>query len=95
MTESVEDAKTAALAARDRLHGTVAIVRDRLNPKTLSREAIDKAKQTASDAASDAINAAKARPALTLGILAGAALVLFRKPVIGVVRRLTKEKDNG
>jgi hypothetical protein len=95
MTDPVSEAKADAQLARDRLQATIGRVQERLSPRNVARRAIGRAKAGIRAKAAGAVDAVNARPALTLGILAASALVLLRKPVIGVVKRLKKENENG
>jgi hypothetical protein len=75
-------------SARERMKETARTVKARLSPSALKQEALDKAKSRAFEV----VDGAKARPALTAGLFATAALILLRKPVTGALKRLIKEK---
>lgn len=88
MTDDFDQSRTAAGNARLRLKETALSVKQRLSPASLKQEALDKAKARAMDV----LEEAKARPALTAGLVATAALILLRKPLSGALKRLIKEK---
>jgi hypothetical protein len=88
MSNKIDQAKSTATAARARMSGTIATVKQRISPKAISQDMLNKARTKAEDV----VGVAKSRPALTLGIVTAGALVLFRKPVMGAIKRLTKEK---
>jgi hypothetical protein len=92
MSDRYEDSRDAAEASKRRMLATLDDVRARLRPASLSREIAEKAKGSLADASGKALDAAKSRPAATAGLAAAALLFLFRKPIIGVIKRLTKEK---
>ncbi len=92
MSDELSQAETAADAARSRLIGTASTVKARLSPAALKGELIEKVQSRAIEVTGDLAETMRKRPALTAGIIATAALILFRKPVFGVLRRLTKEK---
>ncbi len=92
--DSRDDARQQAELARHQLEGTAQNVKMRLHPKALANEIKGKAKAKAVDLAHDAANAARARPALMTGVVAGLALLLLRKPISSVIQRLQKDKRN-
>jgi hypothetical protein len=86
--DEFDQSRANAGSARAQLKETALNVKSRLSPSALKQEALDKAKARAMEV----VDEAKARPVLTAGLFATAALILLRKPVLGVLRRLTKEK---
>jgi hypothetical protein len=86
--DEFDQSRMDAGSARERLKKTALTVKSRLSPSALKQEALDKAKERAMEV----VDGAKARPALTVGLFATAALILLRKPVTGALRRLIKEK---
>ena len=94
MTLEIDQSKTNALRAQQRLKSTVSALRARLSPRALTKEVASDVGTRLKDAASDTIERVKSRPALTIGVVAGAALLLFSKPIIGAVKRLTKETEH-
>ncbi|MEQ1548993.1 MAG: hypothetical protein ABL918_10165 [Chakrabartia sp.] len=91
MTHEIDQSKTKARQAQAQVKSTVTALRSRLSPRALTKEAVRSVGTRLTDSASDAVETVKSRPALTIGIVAGTALLLFRKPIIGAVKRLTKE----
>ncbi len=91
MTHEIDKSKTKARLAQAQVKSTVTALRSRLSPRALTKEAIDTVGERITRAASEAVDTVKSRPALTIGVAVSAALLLFRKPIIGAVKRLTKE----
>jgi ElaB/YqjD/DUF883 family membrane-anchored ribosome-binding protein len=87
VAQEVEEAKA-------RFSSSLGAVKHRLTPKNLAREAIDKAKERASDTAQASVDKVKANPSTAIGVAAAAILLLFRKPIFGAMKRLSKEKTN-
>jgi hypothetical protein len=92
VTDPLLQAESDVDAARSRLVGTVSTVKARLSPAALKSEIVNKAQTRAIEMASDLADTVTKRPALTAGVFATAALIILRKPVIGVLKRLFKEK---
>lgn len=88
VAQEVEDAK-------NRLSSSLGVVKQRLAPRALAQEAVDKVKEKANDTAQASVEAVKANPSTAVGVIAAAVLVLFRKPIFGAMRRMIKEKKNG
>ena len=86
--DDFDQSRLDAGSARTRLRKTALTVKSRLSPRALKQEALEKAKARALEV----VGGARARPALTAGLVATAALILLRKPVSGLLRRLIKEK---
>ena len=86
--DDFDQSRLDAGCARTRLRKTALTVKSRLSPRALKQEALEKAKARALEV----VGGARARPALTAGLVATAALILLRKPVSGLLRRLIKEK---
>jgi len=74
--------------AREALIETARELQQRLQPKTLAREAWESAKNKGADIAEDAVDAVKRRPVATGGILAALAMFLAREPIKDGVSRL-------
>jgi hypothetical protein len=92
LTDPLNQAETDVGTARARLLGTASTVKARLSPAALKDEIVEKVQTRAIEVASDLANIVNKRPALTAGVFATAALIILRKPVIGVLQRLFKEK---
>lgn len=88
-------ARARTLLARERLAEALATLKLRLAPKVLARNAALVAKDKAANAAVAGVEAAKARPAITAGIAALAALVLARKPITRAISEKSDETGDG
>jgi hypothetical protein len=75
-------------AARGQLRQRFADTKERLSPASLKQDLINSVR----DRAEGVADAARERPVAFAGILAATALFLLRKPLIGVLKRLSKEK---
>ena len=82
-----------AVAARERLVGTVEEIKLRLAPKTLAQEAWEGAKDKTVAAANSAVSTVRERPVLAAGVAASAAVILARKPIIGLLTDLFSDRD--
>ena len=82
-----------AAAARQRLLGTVEEIKLRLAPKTIAQEAWEGAKDKGSEVAEGTLTAVRQRPAVAAGVAAGAALILARKPLMGLISGLFSDPD--
>jgi ElaB/YqjD/DUF883 family membrane-anchored ribosome-binding protein len=87
VAQDVEEAKA-------RFSSSLGAVKERLTPQSLAREALEKAKEKASDTAQASVDKVKANPSTAIGVAAAAVLLLFRKPIFGAMKRLTKEKTH-
>jgi ElaB/YqjD/DUF883 family membrane-anchored ribosome-binding protein len=94
MTLEIDQSKARAQLAQEKLKSTVSALRARLSPRALTMEVASDVGNRLKEAASDTIERVKSRPTLTIGVVAGAALLLFSKPIIGAVKRLTKETEH-
>ena len=74
--------------ARAALIDTAREIQQRLQPKTLAREAWESAKIKGADIAEDAVDAVKRRPVATGGVIAAVAVLLARSPIKDGVGRL-------
>ena len=74
--------------AREALIDTARELQQRLQPKTLAREAWESAKNKGADIAEDAVDAVKRRPVATGGIIAAIAMFLAREPIKDGVSRI-------
>jgi hypothetical protein len=88
MNKRVIEAQAAVAEARGKLINTARDVQQRLQPKTLAREAWESAKNKGADIAEDAVDAVKRRPVATGGIIAAVAMFLAREPIKDGVSRL-------
>ena len=92
MTKRVVEAQASAAQARERLISNARELQQRLQPKTLAREAWEGAKVKGTDIAEDAVETVTRRPAVTGGAVAVIALFFARGPIKNGVRRLFKKK---
>ena len=86
-------AEFAAEAARERfLDSFHALVRH-LEPKRLAKGLWEDAKVKGADLAEEAVDAVKARPVATTGVVAALALFLAREPILDLAGKLISSKD--
>ena len=78
----VAAARIEAERARAKLMGTAHELQDRLSPKTLTRDAWEGAKTKGADLVEEAVDAVKARPLATTGIVAAITMFLAREPLM-------------
>lgn len=88
MTKRVAQAQATVAEAREALIDTARELQQRLQPKTLAREAWESAKNKGADIAEDAVDAVKRRPVATGGIIAAIAMFLAREPIKDGVSRI-------
>ncbi len=84
----VTAARIEAERARARLMATAHELQERLNPKTMARDAIQGAKEKGADLAEDAVDAVRAHPRAAGGAVAALALFLARNPIMGLAGKL-------
>lgn len=89
----IAEKRGEAEAAREALVGTVDQIKVRLAPATIAHDAWEGAKGKGVAVAGGAVDSVKQRPALAAGVAAGAALILARKPIIGLLAGLFTDKD--
>ena len=92
MTDSPEiaEARQEVARTRARLMDTAHQLQDRLSPKTLAKGAWEGAKEKGADLAEDAVDAVKARPLATTGVVAAITMFLAREPLIDLAGRLAE-----
>jgi ElaB/YqjD/DUF883 family membrane-anchored ribosome-binding protein len=93
MSARIERAKIEAERARRQLVTTVSEVQQRLKPATIADQAWSGVKDKGSEMADDAMEAVKARPAATAGVLAALLLFVARRPIVSRASRLWKRKS--
>jgi len=98
--ESLQQAKSEAVAARARFLDTLGEAQQRLRPGNLASEAWTGVKSKAADAAGGAVSAAKKRPGMLALAVGGLALFFARKPIgraakNAVSRRRRKRNEDG
>ncbi|MEO5578834.1 MAG: hypothetical protein ABIR25_07280 [Sphingomicrobium sp.] len=88
MSQRINTAQATVEEAREALIDTARELQQRLQPKTLAREAWESAKVKGADMAEDAVDAVKRRPVATGGIIAAIAMFLAREPIKDGVSRI-------
>ena len=88
MSERIIQAQATVAESREALIDTARELQQRLQPKTLVRDAWESAKNKGADIAEDAVDAVKRRPVATGGIIAAIAMFLAREPIKDGVSRL-------
>lgn len=88
MTPRLLTAQANVASAREALIDTARELQQRLQPKTLAREAWESAKVKGADMAEDAVDAVKRRPVATGGIIAAIAMFLAREPIKDGVKNI-------
>lgn len=88
MNPQIKQAEAEVAKAREALIDTARELQQRLQPKTLARDAWQSAKVKGADIAEDAVDAVKRRPVATGGVIAAIAMFLAREPIKDGVSRL-------
>ena len=91
-TPEIADARAEVDRRRARLMATAHELQDRLSPRTLAKGAWQGAKEKGADLAEDAVDAVKARPLATTGVLAAITMFLAREPLIDLAGRVTAKR---
>jgi hypothetical protein len=89
-TPEIVAAKAEAERRRTRLIGSAEQLQERLNPKRLTRDAWEGAKDKGADLAENAVDAVRSRPIAAGGTVAALALFLAREPLMELAGKLTK-----
>jgi ElaB/YqjD/DUF883 family membrane-anchored ribosome-binding protein len=87
-TPEIADARQEVARTRARLMDTAHQLQDRLSPKVLAKGAWEGAKEKGADLAEDAVDAVKARPLATTGVIAAITMFLAREPLIDLASKL-------
>ena len=74
--------------SRARVMATAHELQERLSPKVLAKDAWQGAKEKGADLAEDAVDAVRARPLTTTGVVAAITMFLAREPLIDLAGRL-------
>ncbi len=94
--ETLQQAKSDAVAARARFMETLGEAQERLKPGNLANEAWTGVKGKTAEAAGNAVDAVKKRPTAVALVLGGLALFLARRPIrraaTGLVARRRRRK---
>lgn len=98
-TPEIVAARVEVDRSRSRLMSTAHELQDRLSPKTLASNAWQGAKEKGADLAENTVDAVKARPLTTTGVVAAITMFLAREPLIDlagkVVGRSKKKPASG
>ena len=81
-------AKAEVERTRTRVMATAQELQERLSPKVLAKDAWQGAKEKGADLAEDAVDAVRARPLTTTGVVAALTMFLAREPLIDLAGRL-------
>lgn len=81
-------ARTEVERSRTRVMATAQELQERLSPKVLAKGAWQGAKEKGADFAEDAVDAVKARPLTTTGVIAAITMFLAREPLIDLAGKL-------
>jgi hypothetical protein len=97
--ETLQQARSEAVAARARFFETLGEAQQRLKPGSLAGEAWSGVKNKSAEAAGNAVEAVKQRPGTVALVLGGLALFLARKPIrraaTGLVARRRNKRNEG
>ena len=73
---------------RARLMGTAHQLQERLSPRTLAKDAWQGTKEKGADLAENAVDAVRARPLATTGVVAAIAMFLAREPLMDLASKV-------
>lgn len=90
-TPEITAARAEADRRRMRLIGSAELLQERLNPKRLTRDAWEGAKDKGADLAENAVDAVRSRPIAAGGTVAAIALFLAREPLMEIVGNLASK----
>jgi ElaB/YqjD/DUF883 family membrane-anchored ribosome-binding protein len=87
-TPEILAARAEVDRSRSRLMATAHELQERLSPKVLAKGAWQGAKEKGADLAEDAVDAVRARPLTTTGVVAAITMFLAREPLIDLAGKL-------
>ena len=87
-TPEISAAREEVERSRARVMATAQELQERLSPKSIARNTWQGAKEKGADLAEDAVDAVKARPLATTGLIAAITMFLAREPLIDLASRL-------
>ena len=87
-TADILAARAEVDRSRARVMETAQELQERLSPKVLAKGAWQGAKEKGADLAEDAVDAVRARPLTTTGVVAAITMFLAREPLIDLAGRL-------
>jgi hypothetical protein len=92
---NLDQTKADAAAARRRLEGRVAEIRERTRPQALLADVKTATRKRAIHAAVGALANTKTRPIVAAGVAAAAIAYLFKTPILNALRtRMAKENND-
>jgi hypothetical protein len=97
-TPEIAAARIEVERSRARLMATAHELQERLSPRTLARNTWQGAKEKGADLAEDAVDAVRARPLATGGVVAALTMFLAREPLMDLAGKLVdgvKDKRKG
>ena len=87
-TPEVAAARSEVERSRSRVMATAQELQERLSPKTLAKDAWEGAKEKGAGLAEDAVDAVKARPLATTGVIAAITMFLARGPLMDLAGKV-------
>lgn len=87
-TAQIAAARAEVAFNRERVMDAAHELQERLSPKVLAKGAWQGAKEKGADFAEDAVDAVRARPLTTTGVIAAVTMFLAREPLIDLAGRL-------
>lgn len=87
-TPEIAAARREVERSRSRVMATAHELQERLSPRTLAKGAWQGAKDKGADLAEDAVDAVKARPLATTGVVAAIAMFLAREPLMDLAGKV-------
>jgi len=91
-TPAIAAARAEVDRRRARVMATAHELQERLSPKTLAKGAWQGAKEKGVDLAENTVDAVKARPLATTGVIAAITMFLAREPLLDLASRAVGEK---
>jgi len=87
-TPEIAAAKIEVERSRSRVMATAQELQERLSPKVIAKGAWQGAKEKGADLAEDAVDAVKARPLATTGVVAAITMFLAREPLLDLAGKI-------
>ena len=87
-TPEITAARAEVDRSRSRLMSTAHELQDRLSPKTLARNTWEGAKEKGADLAENTVDAVRARPLATGGVVAAITMFLAREPLMDLAGKI-------
>jgi hypothetical protein len=93
-TPEIIAARAEVDRSRARVMATAHELQERLSPKVLARDAWEGAKDKGAGLAEDAVDAVRARPLATGGVVAALTMFLAREPLIDLAGRINDKRKS-